>query len=197
MSGNGGSLCFDTGCRQRAALIGASAIGGCIGSVLCLLACWFGWRWWKGRPWYSNEKFIQTRRKRLVVPDSSPFKSGVWSSRYLQETRWHGPYRHLLSFDQQTSKVSGCGQDEIGPFSIDGLFSLNTGRLAFTKAYTLQNAHSSIYTRHRLIVQLSWNEETRQFEGKWYVQTKTYRAENRFYLKFNQHQHPSSLYETL
>lgn len=196
VSGNG-IICSGTGCRRRAALIGGSVVGGGIGLVLCLFSLWFCYRRCKGRPWKNNRQFIRSRTNPRMVLDQTPFKSGVWSSRHLQDTLWQGPVRYMLSFDHHSFTVTGSGVDYIGSFTVDGLFSPETGRMALTKMYSVQNTRPSTSTKLRTIIQLQWNETAHQFEGKWYTQTKTYRAENRFYLKFNQHQQPSSLYETL
>jgi hypothetical protein len=37
--------------------------------------------------------------------DFNPFQSGVWSSQYFQDERWHGPHQFPISFDSQSMKI--------------------------------------------------------------------------------------------
>ena len=68
--------------------------------------------------------------------------------------------------------------------------------MGLTKIYASTPLFSSTYLKSKSMIQLSWNSEQRQFEGKWYMRTSEYRAENKFFLKFH-HQQALSLYETL
>lgn len=81
-----------------------------------------------------------------------------------------------LSFDSLRFEVTGSGSDDLGTFTITGTYSPKTTRMALTKVYRMN---------HQIIIQLIWNYQTRQFEGKRYLQCKTYREENRFELKFS------------
>lgn len=104
------------------------------------------------------------------------FKSGIWSSRYLRYGIWQGPYSITLSFDSHLFEVTGSGSDDLGTFTITGTYSPKTTRMALTKIYRMN---------YQIILQLIWNDQTRQFEGKRYLQCKISREENRFELKFN------------
>jgi hypothetical protein len=197
--GNNGITCSGGSCRQRTTVIAGSIVGAGIGLILCLLAVWLCYRRCKGRPLKSNRAFVLTTadsRHARQPFDSHLFKSGVWSSRYLQDGKCHGPHRCLLSFDYQTLKVSGSGNDNNGVFVIDGIISMKTGRMGLNKTYTSTLSQSSAFFQSQILIQLVWNTKNSQFEGKWYVHTKNYRAENKFYLKYNQQQ-LISLYETL
>ena len=37
---------------------------------------------------------------------------------------------------------------------------------------------------HQVTLQLIWNAENQQFEGKWYVHTKTYQGVDKFQLQY-------------
>jgi hypothetical protein len=76
----------------------------------------------------------------------------------------------------------------ISVFTIDGCYSNRTSRIGLTKSYQLGTGNRSQNFGHQVLIQLVWNSETRQFEGKWYVQTKKYRAEDKFELKFSNQQ---------
>jgi hypothetical protein len=42
---------------------------------------------------------------------------------------------------------------------------------------------------HTVTIQLYWNPDNNQFEGKWYVQTAKYRGEDKFELKLSNQAH--------
>jgi hypothetical protein len=114
------------------------------------------------------------------------FPSGHWVSSYFQYEQWHGPYTFSLSFNHHELKVTGSGIDEVGAFSIDGIYSLNTGRIGLTKIYQKGTGNQSENLGHKVIIQLEWNFEKHQFEGEWYVHTNKYHGKDKFTLKFDQ-----------
>ena len=202
LSGNTGVTCTSAACRQRATLIAGSITGAGIGLVLVGIIIFACCRHWKGRPRRSNATFVNTINQRDVTQqlyDVTMFKSGSWYSRYLYYAKWHGPDHCSLSFDQQQSTVTGAGLDDLGAFTMSGIFSARTGRMGLTKTYTPDTvAYGLAQPKHEITIQLIWNPHTRQFEGKWYVQTNKYRGENRFILKFNpQQQQQLFLHQTL
>lgn len=116
--------------------------------------------------------------------ESTIFRSGVWSSQYFQYGRWHGPNKFSLSFDPNSAKVTGAGSDDVGVFTIDGEYSTEIGRIGLTKNYQAGTGDRSENLGHQVIIQLTWNAQNNQFEGKWYVQTSKYHGEDKFELKF-------------
>jgi hypothetical protein len=114
------------------------------------------------------------------------FPSGHWVSRYFQYERWYGPHTFSLFFNHHELKVTGSGIDNVGAFSIDGIYSLNTRRIGLTKMYQKGTGNRSENLGHKVIIQLEWNFEKRQFEGKWYVHTNKYHGKDKFTLKFDQ-----------
>jgi hypothetical protein len=70
------------------------------------------------------------------------YPSGLWEG-FWQQTGWgRQPMREFqLKFRQK--KVTGQGQDMIGPFTIHGTFDLATGSVAFRKQYV--GAHAVTY----------------------------------------------------
>jgi hypothetical protein len=83
-------------------------------------------------------------------------------------------------------KVTGWGSDNIGTFSIDGTYSVKTNRIGLTKLYQSGTGNPSENLGHQVTIQVAWNEQNYQFEGKWYVQTSKYRGEDKFELKFTE-----------
>jgi hypothetical protein len=184
-------LCSGVNCHQRTTLIAGSIVGGGTALVLLLICTLLCCRRYKGRPSQANLSFINSTNhtnNRQNTYDITLFKSGIWLSRHLQFGMWHGFHRFTLSFDPQSSKVTGSGSDNIGVFTIDGCYSNRTSRIGLTKSYQLGTGNRSQNFGHQVLIQLVWNSETRQFEGKWYVQTKKYRAEDKFELKFSNQQ---------
>jgi len=117
------------------------------------------------------------------VDDVNPFQSGLWLSRYFQYEKWHGPHEFPLIFDSQSMKVTGSGSDDVGSFTIDGIYSIKTRRIGLTKKYQLGTGDSSENFGHQVTIQLIWNAKNRQLEGKYYVVT-AHSQENKFVLRF-------------
>ncbi|UJR31034.1 hypothetical protein I4U23_018544 [Adineta vaga] len=184
--------CTNGNCRQRTAIIAGSILGSVVGIILCLVIIVVCWNHWKGRPLKTNLKFIHSTDRKHSQDDSydnkNLFQSGIWSSRHIQYGIWHGFYRLTLTFDPQLLKVTGAGSDSSGVFTVDGIYSVKTKRISLIKTYHLEANKRSENFKYQMIIQLRWNCKTSQFEGKWYVRTKTYRGENKFELKFSNQQ---------
>ena len=88
-----------------------------------------------------------------------------------------------LSFDHQASTITGSGSDNVGTYVIDGIFSSHSRRVGLTKKYQLGIGNPLENLGHTVTIQLEWNSSHRQFEGKWYVRTKSFRGEGAFELK--------------
>lgn len=114
------------------------------------------------------------------------FKSGTWSSKYYQYRKWHGPFEFSLLFDLPSMKITGLGSDDVGKFTIEGIYSLKTRRIGLIKTYTKRTGNPRENLGHRVTIQLEWNPEKNVFEGKWYVQTRKYHGENKFELKYKE-----------
>mgnify|MGYP000430449988 CR=1 FL=1 len=83
-------------------------------------------------------------------------------------------------------KVTGSGFDDVGTFTVDGVYSTKTNCMGLTKHYQAGTGNPSENLGHKVTIQLTWNHENDAFEGKWYVQTHKYRGEDKFELKFKQ-----------
>jgi hypothetical protein len=165
------------------------SLGSTIGLVIIILIyCWYCRRS-KNGPLQTNSKFVgatKYKTNKHASFDITHFKSGIWSSRYSQLRLWHGPNYFPLSFDSQSFKVTGFGSDNVGKFTIDGIYSDKTNRMGLIQKYQLGSDVPSKNLGHEVIIQLAWNSKTCQFEGQWYVQTKEYCEDGNFELKFNE-----------
>jgi hypothetical protein len=185
------NFCSSINCRQHTAVIAGSIAGGVFGMILLVICILLFYCRCRHRPSQTNLTFVNKKNhknNKHQLYDITIFKSGIWSSRYLQFGIWHGPNYFSLSFDSQLFKVTGTGSDNIGMFIIDGTYSIRSSRMALTKIYQLGIGNRSENLEHQIIIQLVWNDDTRQFEGKRYVQIKNFREENRFELKFSKQQ---------
>lgn len=185
--GGSGSGCTTDECQRNSGIIAGSIIGGIfviifgvIGIMCCCKRC-------TGRPFSKNTVFVNTENTKQLKQetyDVKAFQSGIWSSRYFQYGIWHGPHQLAFSFDLQSLKITGSGSDDVGKFTIDGTFSNQTYRIGLNKQYQAGTGDPLQNLGHQVIIQLPWNVENNQFEGKWYVQTEKYHGEDKFELKF-------------
>lgn len=131
----------------------------------------------------SNVVYVNLMTTPIEKSSWNPFESGFWSSRYYQYDSWHGPHRLSLSFDSESCTVTGNGSDDVGTYTIDGLFSIKTNRIGLTKTYQRGTGNPAQNFGHHVTIQMSWNDGQRRFEGKWSVQTSKYSGENKFELE--------------
>lgn len=135
----------------------------------------------------SNEIYVNETRDCIEIFDYHQFQPGIWSSRYHQYGRWHGPYPSKFLFDSNTLKVTGAGSDDVGKYIIKGIFSNQTNRMGLTKTYKIGTGNPTQNLGHDVIIQMAWNAHKHQFEGKWYVKTSKYSGSDKFELKFQGH----------
>ena len=164
--------------------------------ILAIVITIYCYKRCKGRPKQQNTTFIHSSKanvSKYEPSESTIFRSGVWSSLYFQHGRWHGPFKLSLSLNPQSMKATGTGSDDVGTFTIDGEYSTETRRFGLTKRYQAGTGNRAENLAHQVIIQLTWNAQTNQFEGKWYVQTSKYHGEDKFELRFEQ-EHSSTAY---
>ncbi len=184
-------------CGQNGGIIAGSVIGGVFGLMLLVIGIVCCCSYCKARSFRNNSTFVNlpvSKQRNYKPYDISAFQSGIWSSRYFQYGKWHGPYQFSLSFDPQSEKVTGSGSDDVGTFTVDGIYSAETGRLGLTKSYQSGTGHRLENLGHQVTIQLTWNAQNNQFEGKWYVQTNKYYGEDKFELKFDEN-NSKTIYE--
>lgn len=124
-----------------------------------------------GRAFCSNWLFVKCAKKRhrQNALNESLFSSGIWSSRYYQYEKWHDRHELSLSFQEEQNLVTGSGTDDVGSFTIVGTYSTRTLRMGLKKTYRAGTGNRMENLGHTVTIQLKWNSNTNQFEGKWYV----------------------------
>lgn len=139
----------------------------------------------------NNGNYIKAKKwsKMLATDTKSIFHSGTWTSQYYQYGKLHGPHHLSLNFDYGLMNVSGHGSDDVGTYKINGIYSTETERIGLTKTYKTGTGDFRENLGHNVTIQLYWNPNHNQFEGKWYVQTAKYRGEDRFVLKIANPKH--------
>ncbi|CAF3974966.1 unnamed protein product [Adineta steineri] len=132
----------------------------------------------------SNEDYINMLSNEIEEENCDQFVSGFWLSHYYQYDRFYRPYQFSLSFDSQTREVNGNGVDDIGKFVVNGIYSINTNRLAIIKTYREETENSTENFGHNITIQVAWNSNQYHFEGKWFIKTRNYSGDGRIELKF-------------
>jgi hypothetical protein len=143
----------------------------------------------KGEPCQTNETFVALNRrdvergaKELYL--NNAFQSGTCSCRYYQYGAWHGPHLLSLSFNDADMTIKGSGTDDVGTFTADGIYSKSTRRIGLTEHYQRGTGDPSQNLGHDVAIQVIYNAQRNQFEGKWYVQTHKYHGEGQIEFKF-------------
>ncbi|UJR17236.1 hypothetical protein I4U23_004131 [Adineta vaga] len=154
-----------------------------ISSICALFFLGFYYISKQGKPKYSNEVYIQLPSTEIEYQNVNQFESGFWISQYYQYSSWHGPYQCSLKFDSEMSKVIGNGSDDIGQYTIEGIYSTKTNRMGLIKTYRKGTGDLRQNLGHNVIIQLSWNSSQHQFEGKWFVKTNKYSGQDKFEMK--------------
>lgn len=174
----------------------------CFGGFIMLLVAFLLCHCAHGRPDKDNAAFVNSdsmqeehhemcgeirrnvSRMQSVVA-ANVFQSGIWSARYYQYGKWHGPNEMLLRFNPRSTKINGWGWDDVGKFTVKGVYSQQTRRIGLTKTYQVGTGNKAQNLGHNVNIQLTENSRSRNFEGKWYVQTINYHGEDMFELSFN------------
>ncbi|CAF1240789.1 unnamed protein product [Didymodactylos carnosus] len=107
--------------------------------------------------------------------------AGTWCASYYQYGIKYSIPSHPLNFNEC---VHGYGRDDIGEFTITGIYSIETLRMGITKTYKLGTGDRKQNLGHNVEIQLDWNEKINEFRGKWYVQTSMYHGDGEYRFKF-------------
>ncbi|CAF0760530.1 unnamed protein product [Adineta steineri] len=181
------SRCQGASC-QRTGIIAGSVIGSVLALIAIIFLIIYCYRKYRSRPSQSNLAFVSQnstneQNRTYQTYEENCFKNGIWRGRYYQYGRWHEPHKIILSFDRKSDRVFGHGYDDVGKFTIDGTFSMETQRIVITKVYESGTGDSQENFGHTVTLQLTWNSSHAQFEGKWSVETGRYRGSDKFELK--------------
>lgn len=154
--------------------------------ICCCSICYKSSKKNAGIPKQYNTVFVHQNSLPNLKNDIDPFETGTWSLLYQQYGRWHGPYQLSLSFKHSSGKVTGHGSDDVGDFTIDGIFSSKNLRLGLTQKYKAGTGNPSENLGHISIIQLQWNSSKNEFDGKWYVKTYKYSGNGHFKLRLEE-----------
>lgn len=90
----------------------------------------------------------------LETYSKSIFKSGAWTSCYYQYGSWHDLHRLSLTFDTVETKVNGSGSDDVGIFTINGIYSTKKQSLSLNKTHILGTDNYAENLGHTVTIQL-------------------------------------------
>jgi len=113
------------------------------------------------------------------------FIPGTYASYYYQNGSYHGPSDMNLAFYPAAGyRVHGGGRDTFGSYVITGVYSPRTLRMGLEKHYQSGTGNPSESLGRMVTIQVEWNHENQQFEGKYYLRTATLTDENMFIIRF-------------
>ena len=170
--------CTDDACRNQQALVFKL-----VAVIFGISAVIFIYHWCKRQSIPTHESYVNSPASEIETQDLDCFESGLWTSRYYQYNGWHGPYRLSLLFNPETRSVSGSGSDDVGTYTIVGIYSTRTNRMGLTKSYQTGTGDLQENLGHNVTIQMAWNSIQSQFEGRWFVRTNAYSGEDNFELK--------------
>ena len=122
--------------------------------------------------------------KETEANETNLFPSGIWSGRYFQYDQWNGPSNFSLSFDSSSFTIDGRGSDDIGDFNLTGRYSTATKEIELLKKYQRNTGDESENFGHTVTIEVTWDGDKQLFLGQWYVDTDSYRDEDRYELQF-------------
>lgn len=142
-------------------IIVGSVVGGVI-LLLCLkiCCCYGGYRAGilKGRPLRSNSTYVNNGTAIQYNMSKQIFISGTFVSYYEQYKKLHGPFNINLGFHPQAGHiVHGAGIDNIGAYTITGVYSPRTLRMGLEKNYQRGAGNPSENLGHKVTIQVEWN----------------------------------------
>jgi hypothetical protein len=112
----------------------------------------------------SNEAYVRSGRGKHNALGEQLFQSGPFKGYTAADNGWKGSHGMTLTFHPQAGHVvHGKGRDHVGVFVASGVYSPRTFRMAFDKIYQGDSTKEG-----RGTVQVEWNTERRNFQGKSY-----------------------------
>ena len=128
----------------------------------------------------QDPKHQEEGRLDTFSQQESVFMSGKYGGFYAQYTKTHYIPRFTLNFED--GNVSGQGYDNVGSYNITGRYNDNNKRMALTKTYIHGTGNPNENMGHNVYLRLQWNEQSKRFEGKWYVKTIYYKGSGMWYI---------------
>ncbi|UJR24090.1 hypothetical protein I4U23_027057 [Adineta vaga] len=133
-------------------------------------------------PLISNAGYVGFGASKLAGVDL--FRSGQVAGSFLKDGVWHSTQNTMLGFYPNAGNtVFGKGTDSLGNFSARGVYSPRTQKIAFDKVYQ-PGLHDAGPNRARTMkVQAKWNENSKLFEGKYYLKDGSHREKGQYILR--------------
>ncbi|UJR12043.1 hypothetical protein I4U23_016221 [Adineta vaga] len=150
-----------------------SVVGSIFGLPILCCCCFFFVKHLKyiftGKNIRTNWIFVNVAPRRNIdkTENAYIFQLGTWVSRYHQYHEWHKQDYLLLSFDSLKLKVEGKGHDNVGTYTVSGIYSTETQRIGLIKTYQQGTGNPLENLGHSVVIQLLWNSKESQFEGIW------------------------------
>ncbi|CAF0935635.1 unnamed protein product [Adineta steineri] len=119
------------------------------------------------------------------VQEANRFQSGTWSIEYYHNEGWYGPFQITLSFNSQSMQVTGSGSDNVGIFTLNGVYSAISEQINMTKKYQLGTGDPIENKGHEVKMQLRWQSTNQQFEGSLLISYSGYQVQGKCRLKFH------------
>ncbi|CAF3429115.1 unnamed protein product, partial [Rotaria sp. Silwood2] len=139
----------------------------------------------RGRALYSNNAYINGGTVMEYDISNSVFISATFASYYYQYDKYNGPFNMKLEFYPTADYVvHGGGIDDVGAYVITGIYSPRTLRMSLEKQYQAGTGNPKLNLGHKVTIQVEWNQNNLQFEGKYYFQNKQYYDENKFIIRY-------------
>jgi len=109
----------------------------------------------------------------LVEKSMCAFPSGKWKGYYYQYGMDHGLLPFQFNFEGM--RVTAQGSDDVGDYSIEGVYNNETLRIAFGKTYKLGTGNSHENKGHTVEYRGMRNQNAAQgIQGTWYVRANTH-----------------------
>ncbi|CAF1562178.1 unnamed protein product [Didymodactylos carnosus] len=186
----GGGYYFGSGGTGSCSIICKIVLGsifGAIGVILIgILSFCYIRKCCRGRTFYSTSQWVNRRELFSQDLGEKPeiFHSGSWSGEYFQDGYYHKLPECTIKFDYERSTLTGHGTDDVGDYTLTGVYSTRTLKMGIVKTYILGTGPNRQHNLgHNVNIHLEWNENEKDFQGKWYVRTSQYQGENKYKLR--------------
>ena len=116
----------------------------------------------------------QQTRARHGQSHHSPFIDGLYSGYYKQYNRNYPMKSFEMKFNDGV--VTGHGDDCVGEYRINGIYSDKTGEMAISKTYIEGTGDSSQNYGHIVKIKLEYQNKSNRFDGRWNVKTNIHQG---------------------
>lgn len=131
-----------------------------------------------------NKSYVASGIRRYDSGSNGVFRPGPYSTYSMKDGALHGPYHLTLAFYPTSGHiVFGKGEDEMGRYSVKGVYSPTTRRMGLEKYYQTGPTESDRNSRPKVTIQVQWNGSASGFEGKYYLKHGKQHAEQKYIIR--------------